>query len=252
MLRQSKLNNFFYSRWDKIEFHLNSFCDNRDHDHIHKLRLEFKKVRALISFVDSCLKNSFIKNHIKPTLELYRSAGIVRDAYISILLHSNIDEFKNKERLDCLEKVSLEFCNRKDEFLDLIFRYRISTPVNFDDISNTEATRFFSKRLKYLQKEFRELRKDRLHEDRKLIKKLLYVYPILPKAVKLKINISKRFYDTLQEMIGNWHDIKIALQTYIDEDSDDIAMISNLRTGEEAAYNSLVEFVNNNNFIEVK
>lgn len=252
MLRQKKLNTFFYSKWDKIEFHFITFCETGDQDHIHKLRLEFKKIRALISFIVSCTKKSSLKEHIKPTLEFYRNAGYVRDAYISLMLHSNFEDDKNKEHLENLQNVSSIFCERRDEFLNLLLRYRISTPINFEDISNKDATRFFNKRLNYLRKEFRRLRKDRLHEDRKLIKKLLYVYPILPKKVKLKINLSKKFYDTVQEMIGNWHDIKIALQTYLDEDSENNAMISNLQTGEEKAYENLVEFVNNDNFIEVK
>ncbi len=214
MISKSKLRNYFIKRCDNITESLTHFCESGDHEEIHRLRVEFKKLRALVSLVSECTDNSLIPSEFRTAKVVYKRAGIVRDAFISHKQHIAISPVESESAGEFLELVTRQFCSKKDLHMLVITDWRDLVKEQFENIGNQCSLLFYRKSLSRLEHKFTVIRENELHECRKIIKKLMYLYPLMSEPVKKELNINTDYLDALQEEIGNWHDTLVAREHY--------------------------------------
>lgn len=214
MISKSKLRYYFLKRCDNITGSLNRFCETGDHEEIHKLRVEFKKLRALVSLVNECTDNSLIPSEFRTAKMVYKRAGTVRDAYIARQQHIAVSQVDSGGVTEFLELAARQFCSKRELHLLVMNDWRDLVKEQFENIGNHLAVEFYRKWLHRLEHKFMETKEDELHDCRKIIKKLMYLYPLMPAPVKNELNINTDYLDALQEEIGKWHDTLVAREHY--------------------------------------
>jgi CHAD domain-containing protein len=61
---------------------------------------------------------------------------------------------------------------------------------------------------------------DELHQARKKIKTMLYVQKILPPEITERVRLNTDYLDQLQEAIGQWHDVVVAVSDWAADNPD--------------------------------
>ena len=245
MISRNKLEIFFRKKCDDIITSLNEFCESGNQEEIHKMRVEFKKLKALISLVNECSKNSHFEGEYRAAKIVYRRAGVVRDAYISKQFHEAVIVSKNDAENNYLEAASAEFCRKKDIHLNVITEWKSITGKRFENIENHCVISFYRKHLERLAQSFFLLEEEEIHECRKIIKRLLYLYPLVPPAVKNKLKININYLDALQEEIGKWHDTIVSKSHYSVSAKPDSKYLKRLEKEQNSRLGSIKLLVRN-------
>lgn len=239
MISKVKLRNFLQKRCESITGCLNRFCENFDHEEIHRLRVEFKKLRALVSLVKECGNNSFIPREFAAAKVVYKRAGTVRDAYISHQHHIAMHGKADRHTAEFLELAAKNFCAKKELHTVVIADWQSLAMDQFNNISNRCAEVYYRKLLDKLEESFISIHEEDLHEDRKIIKRLLYLYPLLPDAAKDKLKLNISYFDSLQEEIGKWHDTLVARGHYASLGESHIRQVEHLTEEGSSRLNSI-------------
>ncbi|MBK8698521.1 MAG: CHAD domain-containing protein [Saprospiraceae bacterium] len=91
--------------------------------------------------------------------------------------------------------------------------------------------------------------KDRegMHQYRKKIKKLMYVYNVLPKKIQKMIDFNKTELNNQQKRLGNWHDNYAAINYFSDEHIplETSEYFQKLKKREERQFNALYNSLSN-------
>lgn len=239
MISKSNLSEYFTKRCENIKASLRNFCETGDHEQIHRLRVEFKKIMALVSLIRDCCSDPVIPRELKTAKIVYRRAGIVRDAYIA-LQHEHPEEGTSSTGgKEFLELAAKEFCGKIDLHIRVIDDWKETVAGHFENIGNSCAHSYYMKWLSWLSISFAGFEDDELHECRKIIKRLMYLYPVMSRQVKDKLRINTEYFDSLQEEIGKWHDTLIAREHYSASHARDSKQMRKLEKESESRLRSI-------------
>ena len=176
-----------------------------DPEELHRLRVAIKKVRAVLEMIDFREKAKVSKSTRKKLRDLFRAAGQIRNLEVMRELlkthhiSPRIISIRNKRPA---EKLSGNFIAARPGYEKIIRRAEKNINRKIKRIREKHVVAFLSDREKAARKKLAKADPATLHEDRKLLKQIIYLDPISDKPVK-----QHRLYDNLQEKIGNWHDI---------------------------------------------
>lgn len=191
---------------------LDALCTTWDKDKLHALRVNAKKIKAVVSLLKACSQNK--KFSIKRLKELFAHAGEIRTAQLNVeALHEHHiqNEELEKEQNHVIERESNELCKRKKTYNRNIKKLKKSLAIHSSAIKNKSILLYYHDSLLKLSANFSPPIKDEcLHDNRKIIKRLLFALKILPDSLTDQININQQYLDDLQDLIGKWHDTIIA------------------------------------------
>jgi CHAD domain-containing protein len=247
MISKSKLRSYFLKRGSNITDSLSRFCKTRDHEEIHKLRVEFKKIKALVSLVKECNKNSIIPREFESAKIVYRRAGVVRDAFVAHQQQSLIAGDVSLSDNVFLTQASDDFCMKEQLHLSVLNDWKVTVSKQFENVSNACAISFYRKWLSSLSEKFVSIEEEELHECRKIIKRLMYLYPLMSEQIRQSLGINISYLDTLQEEIGKWHDTIIAREHYSGSDQKDEKHLLKIELSGEARLKSIQLLTSNFN-----
>jgi CHAD domain-containing protein len=186
--------------------------------YFHRLRVEIKKMNAVLRLVKFCSPDFPRKRILKPYKELGKSAGEVREIqleeaiirklppgpfthqYLSVLkeMHGN----KKKHFIEIKTKVHSELHNRELKIIPYV-----------DEINSINIQGYFSEitRNCVAQMDGNRLKTSLIHKLRMLLKEFFYNIEVIQPDAKTslkKINL-------LQDLIGKWHDYSVII-THLD------------------------------------
>jgi CHAD domain-containing protein len=194
-----------------IEKHLVAYSKDKKPKQLHLLRLDIKITKALLSFAEKVYKGSYSTVELKP---LFQKAGEIRELQIMIpLLHSSdhypeklIRQLKKKEHL-----LKQQFVNNISLYKKSVrhFRKGISLPSKLPDELTIKT--YFDAEWMLANQKFETNDREGLHQFRKGIKKLMFVYDALPKKNQKEIELGQEAIDKLQAKVGKWHDTYAAI-----------------------------------------
>jgi CHAD domain-containing protein len=195
------------------------FNESRDEKALHRLRLEIKKVRALVELAKVRSGNR-AGAHFSELKKMFREAGVIRDAVSQVryLEERNLLTSEHKDQ----QTRSIQLA--ANDFAAHIHRYRkkgkkasrrLKTEIK--PIQTGRIQRWFAREI---------IRTgillgstcDELHEARKRIKTLLYIHKLLPAAITQRVLLNTDYLDQLQESIGQWHDAVVAITDWTEDD----------------------------------
>ncbi len=219
------LEKYFSQRVKNLFNHLHDFELTGDEVSLHDLRVEMKKLRAIIKF----LRNIYSKTRIKKPAHVLRAiflqAGEIRE-YQIILQWLQKNNFNMIEQVyfpaDQLKNMITEFQKNTEHLKEEFNKIIESITLFIENTNEILAEQYFvdlNAQLEQLCN--KDLPETEWHELRKLIKQRIYAYNWISRE---KEDPNFPFYHKLQETIGFWHDLVIikdafsAQQVYLSQD----------------------------------
>jgi CHAD domain-containing protein len=214
MIERKRIQKYLSKQFLGIKNNLFEMGDDIDKGKLHELRLHSKKAKAITSFLQESLgkKNKYSITELK---ELFHCAGNIRTAQLNLetikLAAINNDAFEKCQQ-SIIDNEAKELATRKIGYKEQINKLGKRLYTNLHDVSNKATISFYHINLRSLRDNLLVIDENRLHDNRKIIKKLLYNLKLLPASVAKKINVNKDYLDNLQDLIGRWHDTLITLE----------------------------------------
>jgi CHAD domain-containing protein len=212
MLTKKRQRQFLTEKEQRWLQELIVFDESRDEKALHRLRLEIKKVRALVELV-KVRSGKRAAVHFAGLKKMFREAGVIRDAGSQVRFLEE-RQLLSKEHRD---RQTRTIQSAGDSFAAHIRQYRkkgkkASKQLKMDmhAIDAGLVQRWYAREI---------IRTglllsgsgDELHEARKKIKTMLYVQKILPEAITGRVRLNTDYLDRLQDLIGQWHDVVVAI-----------------------------------------
>lgn len=211
------LEKYFAQRIKNLFNHLHDFEVRGDEVSLHDLRVEMKKLRAIIKFLRAVYPAQKLKKPAHTLRAIFQNAGEIREMQI-------IEQWLQKNNFNAIEKTYYP----PEKLRELIKEFQKNTEKLKDDYNNiieavskyVESTneilaeQYFVDLNAQLEKLCRkDLPKTEWHELRKLIKQRIYAYNwIRHETENDDPNFS--YYNKLQEAIGLWHDLEIIKDSF--------------------------------------
>jgi CHAD domain-containing protein len=194
------------------------FNESRDEKALHRLRLEIKKVRALVELA-KVQSGKRAGDHFSGLKKMFREAGVIRDARSQVRYLEERDLLSNEYKDEQTRSIRLA----ADAFAAHIHRYRKKGKKASKRLQDDLQTIHTGRILRWHAREIITTgvllgsTDGGLHEARKRIKTLLYVHRLLPAAITQRVRLNTDYLDQLQESIGQWHDAVVAVMDWTED-----------------------------------
>ncbi len=184
-------------------------------EELHALRVELKKVKALLFFASRCHGKRKVWEDYRYIKPLFQAAGVVRERQISkkIMQGKSLDIPAKLDRQIALH--SEDFVDKIPKFQAGLTKFRKKSTVRLSDISSDSVFDFFARQKKKVKEEVLHHKPGTpWHDARKRLKVMMYILAVLPKKSASELQLSHRELDELQELLGDWHDLLVLNQLY--------------------------------------
>jgi CHAD domain-containing protein len=189
-----------------VEKHLSGFGKDKDSEHLHRLRVDIKKVRAILSLIQIIYGN---KINARPIRKLFDDAGKIR-VYEITLSNPQLLKVAPPYLIYQLEKtrdiLQQEFAGKIRQYIKSVrsFRKQLGIECSFPG-KKMFAGYLLYKKIRAVEMFDIHQRKD-LHRFRKEIKEIMYVYDLVPDKIRRYIFLNTELISKLQNDVGEWHD----------------------------------------------
>lgn len=187
------------------------FCQHPQSEDLHRLRVNIKKLRALFSFVGHVHKKQHVAQWLKA---LFKEAGAIRELQINRRMLAAFPQppLRLMKQLLTREKaLTEELIQHKSIHLHSISQVKAAMDVPEKWPSHKAISNYFDKERKKAKQEWEQKDRESLHRYRMSLKKIMYVYDVLPDAEQVKLDIDKSAIHLIQEDLGDWHDTYAAI-----------------------------------------
>ncbi len=211
------LEKYFVQRVKNLFNHLHDFELMGDEVSLHDLRVEMKKLRAIIKFLREVYPKQKLKKPAHMLRSIFQQAGAIREYQILLQwlqkYHFSIIELtyyppeKLKQMIEEFQKGTEHLKSDFNEIIEAVSKFVHGT-------NEILAEQYFVDLNAQLEKTCRKnLPQTDWHELRKLIKQRIYAYNwIRHETENDDPNFS--YYNKLQETIGLWHDLEIIKDSF--------------------------------------
>ena len=239
MLKSKYLSKTLNEIWEIALLHLQAFSEIQSIEELHKLRIEIKKIFSLIDLQQITHDIGFSRN-IRPLRVIFSKAGKIRNIHLTLRI---IKRYSDENQL------LYEVLHTK--LIRLTKRFCLRTPIYARNIKKTQ--KFVLQKihniedsviLNWHKNEFEKLihlfanekcYQENMHKIRKIIKKLLYIFPVLHKSLQKRLELNKHYLHKLEEAIGKWHDTIISIEILSNSDFIDAETMEKL-SNQKAKY----------------
>ena len=205
-MEKNLLNKYVLDLLESLEQNFSAYTKYKKPKHIHQLRVDIKKLKAIFSFAKHIYKTKYNITKLKP---LFRNAGQIREMQINIRLLNSVHE-PPEELISRLEKkenlLIQQFIKMGSQYLKLIkdFKNKTSLP---EILPHKKAIKeYFKNELKNADGILEHIDRGGMHKYRKKLKKILYIYNSMPKTIQKNIELNEVELNKQQKKLGDWHD----------------------------------------------
>jgi CHAD domain-containing protein len=231
--------------------------ENYNEESIYKLRLAYKRIRAVNKFIKKELNGSeFFNDQIDRLDSIYKNAGTIREIQVSLKLLNNYRKKPDKS-FDEFSK----FLNNKIVAVNSML-IELLTGTDIDDIKKVENNIYehiagtvegiiYIKAVKFIKRKtgkvdalvFDKTNKDRYHAIRTNIKEVLFFLKILnTKKEYNKVSFKSDYLKTVGIKLGDWHDNEILLDNLHDYLKSNIGIAN--KDMSDSKYQALIKNIN--------
>lgn len=248
MLSKSSQKQYLKKRTKKLLRSYHLFNEFENPEDLHKMRLEFKKISSLVTFLTLININPKLKKQLNAIRPIFKKAGLVRMAQLNLNL-------ADKHELTDIEMIEMQNAVLDNHLMEFRMNYYDNTEKLSRSLKkiNRGIVRISEKDIKIFYKNqiivLADLLKSAdietvLHECRKRIKNLIYTYRLMPTKLKNRVYLNVDYLDEIQEEIGEWHDLAEAIILFEKYDSKHIANIAILHIHSEIKLEEIQRLVN--------
>jgi CHAD domain-containing protein len=191
---------YFDKTWEVMTDCLEGCLKTGAQEDLHRFRVAVKKLQALLALSDYAAGQSKLKSYLKPVENVFKRAGVLRDAYISETLG---------QQPEYSSVATAELSSVAGKYRKRIKKARRTLRKKLRGIKTKPIRRFYQTRFSQIAAVLEALpATDGLHKARKQTKMLLYNYPLVQPSLDGSPDIA--WLGQLQEAIGDWHDQSLA------------------------------------------
>jgi len=205
---------YIQQRSATIKRNWKKYLEGRDEECLHQMRVEIKKLTALLHFINDGDGGFDLHKHNKLPHHLLEISGELRDHHNFNLLAEKfhfkvpsiqlqLEQFESQQALQKLQVYYRKHHTGLSQLKKEVDKYlRHLTSGQLEDYIVQQTREIAAKMEKGLVK-------DQLHELRKRVKEVIYLNKLLgkPEGHSSMIGDAGKM-DQLQELIGQWHDLK--------------------------------------------
>jgi len=203
------LTQYAEKRFSRLQHLLESVKDPDDPEILHQIRLEIKKVKALLGLIHFNYPTLNTHKIYIPLRTIFRKAGKVREPWVmeNLLSSYGIDPVLYKTVLPPKKSVH-SLRKRVSVYLKNLKRAEKKIRKKINRIDKEDLRKYLKKHEQELAKKlFPEFDSATLHHSRKLIKEILYLSTIRKKKKQLPC-----FFSESADLIGEWNDKQVIIQ----------------------------------------
>jgi CHAD domain-containing protein len=204
--------------WQKMKRHFKKFTHTQDAEALHQFRVQVKKIRSFLTLLEASKKNEGLQKIFRPVKKIFKSAGVIRDAYLhqKQAQEHRIKQGKFYTRQDALQKGETAKLIRKSEkHLQKMKAVKKDLYKQLHPVTNKEIKTFYQSSIAATQQILaRDRFTEQLHEGRKILKHLMYNQHAISDDLTSELNLNFTYIDKLQDLLGQWHDTKLALSFF--------------------------------------
>ena len=205
-MEKNLLNNYVLDLLESIEQNLSTYTKDKQPEGLHRLRIELKKIKAVIYFAENIYKEKYDATKLNP---LFHKAGKIREMQINIHLLSTVPDSPKRliAQLKKRENILIQQFVKNGSRSILIIKNFVKK-VCLPEILPSKKTiiNYFKKERSKANKILRHKKREDMHGYRKKIKKMMYIYNALPKEIQKQIELNETEINKQQKKLGNWHD----------------------------------------------
>jgi CHAD domain-containing protein len=226
-MKKSEEEEYFEKLWHAMTASLAAYLDNESPEHLHRFRVQVKKLRAFIVLADSVEHATPLAPLFNPVKNIFKHAGEIRNAYINQQLgsayHTGNNLLMQSQRLLEVNK-GRDFKLAGSKYLDKIKRAQHQVEEKIQPISNLHINLFYQKLLTQIAGTLKNIKfNEDLHNCRKLVKILIYNLKLVRPV--LTIGFNETYMQQVQLVIGNWHDNVLAIALFSGGGANDKAIV---------------------------
>lgn len=218
-----------------MHHHLQVFSNNGGQETIHKLRVEIKKVRAFTQFSHALRGQQLSSADLKKVKRIFKHAGMIRDAYTSLLTMKRYritNTVLRSEEAGIVKNESGKFRALSGNYDKSISKADKTFHRKVHAVKNNAIKHWFGIQLSFIASALEGASAYHLHPARKRIKALLYILAILPEKMATSLGLNTTYLDKLQDAIGKWHDHTTATALLIGKAPKGKSMVGKLQEEE--------------------
>ncbi|MBV6440933.1 MAG: CHAD domain-containing protein [Haliscomenobacteraceae bacterium CHB4] len=240
MLKKGRQRAHFNEVWQSMLAHLLAFYETQDPEALHQFRVQVKKIKAMSLFWQDNARSK----ELKALRSIFRHAGNIRSAWINLCFFDQYQltagAHKRAQENILVRETRRLFAKRK-VYLRTLEKIRPVLAGQFRDAEDGTVIRFYQKRLQKIARVFvrTEHTVEGLHQTRKKIKNLLYLHACLSERLVQKLKLDTDNLDQLQDAIGKWHDVVLAVELLKKEGFSDKKILAGLERRGKRLYNNI-------------
>jgi CHAD domain-containing protein len=215
MLKKRDQRKYLRKRCKKAIADLDHFAAGEKEKALHKFRLELKKIHAFLQFCRVCSRESVSVKYLRTIKKMFKLAGKIRDAHNFLQLAQDHlfgeTTFQTRQRLYIKNRTG-KFESKAGYYRKKIKKVGRSLKTRVQPINTNCIRSWYASKLNETGKALLGKGTEQLHVSRKRIKQLLYMDGLLAQSQTARIPLDIAYLDTLQEDIGQWHDLVSFIQ----------------------------------------
>lgn len=212
------LQKYFAQRVKNLFNHLHDFELSADESALHDLRVELKKLRAVVKFLQQVYSKQKLKRTTHLLRTIFQDAGEIREYQLLL-------QWLRKYHLQVLEERFFP----EQKLQDMISDFREQAPFYKNDLkeiveqtsklvahtNSILAEQYFTDLHAQLQEKTRsDLPSAEWHDLRKLIKQWMYALNWVEPEEAAAKEPALAYFNKLQEQIGQWHDLEMVKEAF--------------------------------------
>ena len=200
---------FVHRQFKSLISHLEKYSDQKKPETLHKIRVDIKKIKAILAVVNASEKRFKAHKNFIPLRNISRKAAEIRDHEIraQLLLKHKMDD--TRPRHANVNELITSFQSNIPSFIKTAKRKRNKLEPEVKQVKRNEVRRYLDKKQKEIKSQLFPRPKMRsIHQTRKVLKEVVYLSEANGKLGSKEI----KFYDKMQETIGKLHDKQLLLQ----------------------------------------
>ncbi len=216
---------FLNKEWKEMNVHLIGFMESGDQEELHQFRVQIKKLSAMLGLFEHASRQHGLLKEFKPVRKIFKHAGNIRDAHTNLQLSSRYalkNEAFEASQQKIIELGILEFRENAKKYLKNVRETHKHLKKQLPHIENNSIEEFYKKQLDQIANSLETPKfTDEMHNNRKLIKILLYNRKIADKTLNGSLSFNAAYLDRLQNSLGDWHDNVMAAELFASPEVND-------------------------------
>ncbi|WP_373496647.1 CHAD domain-containing protein [Aquiflexum sp.] len=210
-MNKRKQKEFLEDRWKMLQQHFDQFCQHQNPVDIHQMRVFTKKIHSFVKFHSHAFPDSDLVRIFKPVREIFKHAGVIREAQIHLLNFEivGLANGKLQNRLENLiQKETDKFVQKEKKYRKILQKAEEDFYKELTPIPISHSKRFYKDYILDTQLIFNKKKYiPHLHDSRKNLKSILHISELTGNGVSQKKEVNVEYLGGLTEKIGNWHDL---------------------------------------------